>query len=65
MGAVHHAASSEFVKAGTVGRTTVEDRMNEYVHEWAMQRERECRGSANSGKQAEGREGVSTALSVE
>ena len=23
--------------------------MNEYVHEWAMQRERECRGSANGG----------------
>ena len=32
-----------------VARTTVEDRMNEYVHEWAMQRERECRGSANGG----------------
>ena len=31
--------------------------MNEYVHEWAMQRERECRGSVNSGKQAGGREG--------
>ena len=32
MGAVHHAASSEFVKAGTVARTTVEDRMNEYTN---------------------------------
>ena len=48
-----------------VARTTVEDRMNEYVHESTMQRERECRGSENSGKQAGGREGVSTAVSVE
>ena len=32
-----------------VARTTVKDRMNEYVHEWAMQRESECRGSANGG----------------
>ena len=27
-----------------VARTTVDDRMNEYVHEWAMQRERGVEG---------------------
>ena len=36
-----------------VARTTVDDRMNEYVHEWAMQRERECRGSAKRMKDVE------------